>query len=178
MSEPILWMTDSANFVKGDTFDTGRKVKNPNAQVAAITIFENAVTGEARTYRDGFFDLTHAMEEWALRPGRASARRSFFRESIRDDQNWSLHRYRMPMEFIKERMKGLPVEWATMNFVGSTTKLHLDNRVFEEDKIILARLSSDEVVPVIGGVAYYPWNPNIRAGVGRSRMVYGYWTTS
>lgn len=174
----ILWLKNDLHFVKGDTFDTGRKVKNLNAQVVAITLYENAVLGEERTYRDGFFDLTRDVEEWALRPGRATKRRAFFRDSLRKGESVSLHRYRIPMEFIKERVERLPVEWVSTNWVGSPRKLHMDDRVFEEDKIVLARLSADEVVPVIGGVAQYPWDPNVRAASPTTRMVYGYWTTS
>ena len=175
----ILWQKNDLHFVKGDTFDTGRKVKNPNSQVVAITLFENAVLGEERTYRDGFFDLTRDVEEWALRPGRPTKRRAFFRDALKKGENVSLHRYRIPMEFIKERIERLPdIDWVATNWVGSPHKVHLDDRVFEDGEIVLARLSADEVVPVVHGVAQYPWDPNIRAAAPATRMVYGYWTTS
>jgi hypothetical protein len=177
MSKPILHLKHTLNFVPGDTFDTGRPVKRLNAQVVAITIFENTLLGEDLTYREGFFRLTHDVEEWALRPGRASVRRAFFRDAITKGENWSLHRYRMPMEFIKERVERLPVDWVPLNWVGSPSKMHLDDRVFEETAVVLARLSADEVVPVLYGVAHYPWDPNKGAAVPHTRMVYGYWTS-
>lgn len=168
----IKWELDNAGFEPGP-YNGKRITTRLNAQVAGLAIFNSHVTGSPTSYKDMYYTLTIAMEVWAANPGRRSQQRKFWQEH----PEGTLHQYRMPKDFYKpyiERM--LPVEWVTTNWIGGEKKLHLDEGVFETDKPILVRVSGDELVPVIGGVARYPWDPNQRFGDG-SRMVYGYWTT-
>lgn len=172
MSTPIDWTHDDAGFEIGP-YNGKRTVTKLNSQVAGLAVFESLVTGSPVSYKDMYYTLTVALQVWANKPGRRSEQRKFWQEN----PEATLHQYRMPKDFYRPYIEAtLPVVWVSTNWIGAGTKLHLDNGVFEEDKPILTRLSGDELVPVVKGVARYPWDPNQRFG-GGSRMVYGYWTT-
>lgn len=172
MNESIDWVFDNAGFEPG-LYNSKRTVTKLNTQVAALAIFDSHVTGSPASYKDMYYTLTVAMQAWANKPGRRSEKRRWWQEH----PEANLHQYRMPKDFYKPYIETLPVMWVSVNWVGAPEKLHLDNGVFEKDKPILARLSGDELVPIIDGVARYPWDPNHKYGATGSRMVYGYWTT-
>jgi hypothetical protein len=175
MAQPIEYVTDNAGFdARLYKHSNGRKVSYPNTQVAALALFDRAVTGDPTTYDDVYLVLTAAMREWANRGGRRSKHRRFFQEH----PEWTLHRYRAPMEFLKTWIEHEypQLQWVPTTWIGAKEQLHLEVDVFEADKIILARLSADQVVPIVKGVAHFPWDPNSTLAHGKSRMVYGYWT--
>lgn len=179
MPQPIEWVYANADFVVGQTYSgSSRKANRPNAQVVALTIFANAINGTTTTYREMYERLYADLRAWALQPGRASKHRRFFREQIKTGKSVSLHSYRMPKDFYKEwietNFEG--IVWVTTDWIGAKTKLHLDAEVFDISTPALARLSADELVPIIKGVAHYPYDPNHNLDVHASRMVYGYWT--
>lgn len=181
MPEPIDWITTDAGFVKGEVYDTGRAVMRPNTQIIALTTLWNADHGTNYIYRDTFETLTHDFRRWAVAPGRRSQKRRFFGDRIMEGQTVSLNRYRMPPEFYKPWIAAhFPeMEWISTTFIGSKTKLHLEEDAFDPEQLVLARCSTDELVPIIKGVAHYPWDPNSRQkGHESSRMVYGFWTTT
>lgn len=174
MSRPIQWVPSGANFNERlYKHANGRPVTRPNTQVTALAILEHHFL-VATSYDNMLHILTDDLREWANKPGRRSRHRKFWQEN----PEATLHRYRAPMEFLKPWIgTHYPsLIWVATTWVGAGTKLHLDEGVFETDKVILARLSSDQIVPILDGVAHYPHNPNVGAA-GGSRMVYGYWTT-
>ena len=176
MPRPIIWIENNAGFVASNyRHSNGHKVTKPNTQVAALAIFESAVTGIPVTYDTMYHMLTKDLQQWVDQPGRRSRKREFFYYY----PTWTLHRYRMPMEFLRPWIeKQYKVTWVPTTWIGAKEQLHLDSGVFYGDRVALARLSSDEVVPVLEGVAIYPWDPNGTLAEGKSRMVYGYWTMS
>ena len=175
MPQPIEYIEDEAGFERGRYHHSnGRKVTRLNTQVAALAIFESKLLAPTN-YELMLVTLSLAIEEWAKKPGRRSSKRRFWQEN----PNATLHRYRLPMEFLKPWIeREYPnLTWVPTTWIGAKEQLHLDAGVFEED-IALARLSSDEVVTVFNGVAHFPWDPNSTLAFGKSRMVYGYWTQS
>jgi hypothetical protein len=174
----IDWIRDDAGFSPG-VFDSGRKVTKLNSQVAALTIFWNETHPEEEvTYDDMYVTLTLAMRAWRDKPGRRSKKRLWFQQH----PTATLHSFRMPKEFYKPWIEeNFSVVWIPTQWIGDTGgsggKLHLDNDVFDRTQPVLARLSGDELVPVIDGAARYPWDPNHRYAGRGSRLVYGYWTT-
>lgn len=169
---PIPWMEERADFVPG-VFDTGRKVHRPNAQVVGIAIFRGL------TYREQYTQLTDDFWEWLSKPGRRSRVRRQYQSGFN-----SFHTYRIPGEFYKQWL-GQRYLWVPLMRPGQGTVIRLDEGVFGTERV-LVRCSSDELIPVIDGVARYPYNPNRKwqkmvddqdaPPDQNTRAVYGYWT--
>ena len=174
MSQPIEYIENDAGFSKTRyVHGNGRKVRHPNTQVAALAIFDSEFEEENTSYDEMFVALSLAFETWVNKPGRRSKVRKMYQ-----GYSGTLHSYRLPMEFLKpwinERWPSLL--WVSTTWVGAKEQMHLDEGVFPDGEAILARVSSDQVIPVIRGIAHFPWDPNSSVEEGKSRIVYGYWT--
>jgi hypothetical protein len=172
----IGWAFDNAGFEPG-RYDSKRDVIRPNSQIVALTLIYNEVMGMEYDYRTMYDILTAQIRAWALEGGRTTKRRRFFRDQFKQGKSATLHRYRMPKEFYAQWINStMPLTWQPTTWVGSRNRTYLDAEVFEDTTgPVLVQLTAEELVPVIDGVARYPWDPNHAYGTGGSRVVTGFW---
>lgn len=185
----IRWELDRGGFVPGEKYPpANRRIKNPNPQIVGITIFANALLGfdgetlrdySPWTYRKTLEVATREIDEWTDKPGRRSAQRQAYTTQFLSPGFVSLHSQRLPSEVYREWIpRQFGVLWVPTSRIGSGSTISLSEGVFDPETPVLVRCSGDSLIPVINGVARYPFNPNGNAtNPDKGRMVYGFWVS-